>query len=176
MTSIVILYFIIGNGCASSSNPVQSTSSCSDGHFVFAKYSINVDTLNGETIRCPTLTIAGPYYYFGDTLYIETNQPYNSSDEPVINGKSVIVTITSKFGDREDYNLKSGYLPCETRVGDNEIYRSMVTYAYGLGSPSQPFPNDGILEIRPTGDTLVASFKSFCSGDTLRDTAIISPK
>lgn len=172
---LVFSYLSSINGCKKN-ELVASDEPCLEGHVAFAKLTIESDTLGRDTIRCPIIIFGQRPYHFGDTLTVNVNQPFDFSGVPVIGNKPVYVTITSKFGDRETYLLKSGLWPCETVVGEDEIFHAVIFYTYSLSLPSIPTPENGLLEINSIGDTLIVSYRSYCSGNTLRDTVAILPK
>jgi hypothetical protein len=95
----------------------------------------------------------------------------------IIGTKEVFVTVTSKLGDSETYWLKGGAWPCLTTAGDISIYHAIIYYNTKLlGSKPHPFSNNGELEIRTTGDTLIASYSSYSTGKILYDTVAVIPK
>jgi len=167
-----LLYLVLLNGCETN----QPDTAGPDGHVAFGKLTIESDTLNGEIIRCPINISGHRPYHLGDTITVSFDQPFSYSDVPIITNQSVVVKVTSKFGDIEYYVLDPGYWPCESRGGDVQVFHSVIFYVYSLDSPSIPHPNNGFLEIKPTGDTIIASIKSFSSSDTLRDTVALLPK
>jgi hypothetical protein len=116
----------------------------------------------------------GRPFHVGDTLAVQVSQKFAAA---IIGTNPVYVTVTSKFGDRETYWLTAGFWPCESRAVDIDIYRAVIFYnTEPLGGPPYPFPNNGQLEIRTTGDTLIASYMSYCTGNTIRDTVAILPR
>jgi len=127
-----------------------------------------------DSIKCPQFNFWGRPFHIGDSLAIIVSQNFGAQ---IIGSRPVYVTVTSNFGDTETFLLKSGFWPCETRALDVSIYRAIVFYnSTPLGGPPYPFPNNGQLEIRTTGDTLIASYISYCSGDTLRDSVAVIPR
>jgi len=130
--------------------------------------------LNADSIQCPQFNFWERPFHVGDSLAVMVSQNFGAQ---IIGSRPVCVTVTSNFGDTETFLLKSGFWPCETRAVDISIYRAIIFYnSTPLGGPSYPFPNNGQLEIRTTGDTLIASYISYCSGDTLRDSVAVIPK
>lgn len=127
-----------------------------------------------DSINCPYFDYRDRPFHIGDTLAVMVSQNWGAQ---IIGDKPVTVTIRTMFGDTESYLLKNGFWPCESQAVDVEIYRAIISYnSLPLGGPPYPFPNNGELEIRTTGDTLIASYLSLCSGDTLRDSVAIVPK
>lgn len=130
--------------------------------------------LDSDSIKCPQFNFLERPFHIGDSLAIIVSQNFGAQ---IIGSKPVCVTISSNFGDSETFLLKSGFWPCETRAVDVAIYRAIIFYnSKPLGGPPYPFPNNGQLEIRTTGDTLIASYISYCSGDTLRDSVAVIPR
>lgn len=128
----------------------------------------------GDSITCPRFILGPRPYHLGDTLVIIVSQAFGAA---IIGANPVYVTTTSKFGDSETYWLRGGSWPCESRATDVEIYRAVIFYNTApLGGPPYPSPNNGLLEVRTTGDTLVASYVSYCTGNTIRDTVAILPR
>lgn len=131
----------------------------------------------GDSIRCPKFIFWNRPFHIGDTLAINVSSRFDFSGAPVIGGKPVFVTATSKLGDSETYWLKGASWPCQTIADDTEHYSAIIFYnTTPLGYPVYPFPNNGHLEIRTTGDTLVASYVSYCTGNIVRDTVALLPK
>ena len=127
-----------------------------------------------DSIKCPLFNFWERPFHIGDTLAVTVSQEMGAQ---IIGDKPVTVMVRTMFGDTESYLLRSGFWPCEMRAVDVEIYRAITTYnSVPLGGPPYPFPNNGQLEIRTTGDTLMASYVSYCSGDTLRDSVAVIPK
>jgi len=130
--------------------------------------------VEGDSVEhCPKFIYWQRPFHIGDTLAILVSQDFGAQ---IIGAKAVFVTVTSNLGDSETYLLKGGYWPCETRAGDVSIYRAIIYYNTKLlGSKPYPFSNNGELEIRPTGDTLIASYSSYSTGKMLYDTVAINP-
>ena len=177
---ICVFDLVLFYGCKSANAPVQPVDKipCKEGRLFFEKIIIDPD-INplGDSVNCPEFIKGQKPFHIGDTLAIEVDQNFNANSEPVIGNKQVLVLITSKFGDRETYLLKKGDWPCQSYIIGKEFFLSLIQYnSIPLGNPSFPSPENGLLDIRTTGDTLIASYKSYCSGDTLRDTVAILPK
>ena len=177
---VCVFDLVLFYGCKSANAPVQPVEKipCKEGKIYFEKLIVEhkIDPL-GDSVNCPKFIIGQRSFHIGDTLAIEVDQNFNANSEPVIGNKQVLVLITSKFGDRETYLLKKGNWPCYLYIVDKEFFLSLIQYnSIPLGNPSFPVPENGLLDIRTTGDTLIASYKSYCSGDTLRDTVAILPK
>jgi hypothetical protein len=127
-----------------------------------------------DSVKCPQFNFWERPFHIGDSLAIIVSQNFGAQ---IIGNKPVYVTISSNLGDTETFFLRSGFWPCETRAVDVEIYRAIIIYSSTpCGGPPYPYPNNGQLEIRATGDTLSASYISYCSGDTLRDSVAIIPR
>lgn len=147
--------------------------SCKEGLLLLSRFT--VATFPGppgfDSIRCPQFIFWQRPFHIGDTLGVIVSQNFDASGAPVVGIKPVYVKVTSKLGDSEIYLLKGGFWPCEARITDVEILRSLIFYnTYSVNFPS---PDNGQLEVRSTGDTLIASYISYCTGDTLRDTVAV---
>ncbi len=130
-------------------------------------------TVKDSIIYCPRF-IGGSQFHIGDTLAVSVSQEFGAQ---IFGSDPVYATVTSKFGDSETYWLRSGFWPCETRVSDIDIYHAVIFYnSKPLGLPLYPFPNNGQLEIRTTGDTLEAFYVSYSTLDTLRNTVALIPR
>ncbi|MDP4197144.1 MAG: hypothetical protein Q8940_18995 [Bacteroidota bacterium] len=115
-----------------------------------------------------------PILQLGDTIAVVISAKYDYNGSPLIYDKPVYVTITTGFGDKETYWLKGKLLPGQTKLIDIEIFHGLISY--NTFYVSHPSKEDNFLEIRPTGDTLIASYQSYCSGNIIKDTVVILPK
>ncbi|HEX2983175.1 MAG TPA: hypothetical protein VHO28_06490 [Ignavibacteriales bacterium] len=144
---------------------------CEEARFGFAQFTIQTHQIEGyEPVRCPEFWSINGSFSIGDTLAIIVSQTFNAGYKPVIDGKPVYVTITSKLGDSEKYLLKSKIWPCQTLIDNVEWLSEIIDYnTYQPNENHSPLHNNGLLEIRSSGDTLIASYKSYCSGNVLFD-------
>ena len=127
-----------------------------------------------DTIHyCPHFVVTR-LYHVGDTIAVLVSQEFGAQ---IIGNKDVFVTVTSKFGDSETYLLNNGFWPCQTIVADISIYKTVIYYnSKPLDRKAKAIPNNGELEIRTTGDTLIASYNSYSTGKMIYDTVAIIPK
>jgi hypothetical protein len=131
--------------------------------------------VEGESVQyCPIFIFWNRPYHIGDTLAVLVSQEFGAQ---IIGNKDVFVTVTSKFGDSETYLLNNGFWPCQTIVADISIYKTVIYYnSKPLDRKAKAIPNNGELEIRTTGDTLIASYNSYSTGKMIYDTVAIIPK
>jgi hypothetical protein len=150
---------------------------CDDAKLVLSRFTTLAipppPEIGGDSITCPYFIYGPRPFQFGDTLAVILSQPFGAQ---LFGSNQVYVNIKSGFGDNETYCLNSGFWPCETRAVDIEIYRTLIPYAVPLRGQSYPFPNNGQLEVRPSGDTIIASFVSYCTNKHLADSAAILPR
>jgi hypothetical protein len=120
--------------------------------------------LGFDSIRCPTFNAGKRPFHVGDTIAVTISNFFGLSNAEPIGSKPVFVTVTSRLGDSETFLLQKGFWPCEMRQTEVEIFRTIIFYSTSpLCSPVYPFPNNGHREIRTTGDTLIASYLSYCA-------------
>jgi len=130
--------------------------------------------VENDSVNCPKFISWQRPFHIGDTLAVAVSQAYGAQ---IIGTKPVLVTVTSGLGDSETYLLKNNFWPCEIIAIDISIYRSVIYYnTKPIGSKPHPYPNNGELEIRTTGDTLIASYNSYSTGKMIYDTVAIIPK
>lgn len=130
----------------------------------------NTDTC----ITNPEIRIWDKPFQTGDTIAISVSAWFTSFNEPLIFHKPVYVSVKSGSGDQETFLLDGKLLPGETRVPEIEIFRSVIPYSVDHSNP--PVLGNNLLELRPTGDTLIASYRSYCTNAVIEDTAVISSK
>lgn len=173
---IILTAFFLFNNCKKE-EPTQPKINGPEAKLILSKlvtetYPPLVE--GGDTVYCPNFIFWQRPYHIGDTLAVMVSQDFGAQ---IIGSKNVFVTVTSKFGDSETYWLRGGDWPCETRITDVSIYRSIIYYnTKPLGNPPPAAPNNGELEINTLGDTLIASYDSYSTGNVLYDTVAIIPK
>jgi hypothetical protein len=172
---IILTAFFLFNSCKKE-EPTQPEIYGPEAKLIISKLVTETypSPINGDSIQCPNFIFWQRPYHIGDTLAVMVSQDFGAQ---IIGNKYVFATVTSKLGDSETYWLKGGYWPCETRITDVSIYRSIIYYnTKPLGSPPSAAPNNGELEINTLGDTLIASYDSYSTGNVLYDTVAIIPK
>lgn len=177
---LIFISFFFFNTCSDTGTSTEPRSPlpCDEAKLVLSRLTTIVipppPEIGGDSITCPQFIYGPRPFHLGDTLAVIVSQAFGAQ---VIGSNPVYVNIKSKFGDSETYWLKGGAWPCESNAVDVAIYRAIIFYnTTDLGGPPYPFPNNGQLEIRSTGDTIVASFHSFCSGNILTDTVAVLPR
>lgn len=171
----LLVIFLLSNGC-SDEEIIQDNEKpfCVEEGPTFSKLKLETYSDKDTSITCPRFIFWERPFYIGDTLALFVNARYDDSGKPIIFDKPVYVTINSRLGDEETYWLKSGSWPCQIRATDIEFFYGIVFYnTYKVGNAS---PNNGQLEINISGDTLIASYKSYCTGNVVMDTIAILPK
>ncbi|MGE5430902.1 MAG: hypothetical protein ACM3QX_07500 [Syntrophomonadaceae bacterium] len=171
---LFILIFIF-SGCAEKQAiQIEQKAMCEQEKFGFDKLK-QVTHCNTDTcITSPEIRIWDKPFQTGDTIVISVSAKFTSFDEPLIYGKPVYVSVKSGSGDQETFLLDGKLLPGETRVPEIEIFRSIIPYS--VDHSNSPVLGNNLLEIRPNGDTLIASYRSYCTNAVIEDTAVIIPK
>ena len=174
---ITITLLTLINGCKEEAispikNEQRPEAKLSLSRLVTESYPSPVDS--SAVVYCPKFIYWGRPFHIGDTLAVVVSQELGAQ---IIGDKNVSVTVTSKLGDNESYILKGGSWPCFTHASDISTYQAIIFYnTKSLGNPPHAFPNNGELEIKTTGDTLIASYLSYSTGKTLYDTVAVVPK
>lgn len=113
-------------------------------------------------------------FQIGDTIVISVAARFNSLGIPLIYGKPVYVSIKSGSGDQETFLLDGKLLPGQIIATDREYFKYVIPYK--VAQSNSPNLGNNLLEIKPTGDTLIASYRSYCTNVIVADTAAITPK
>ncbi|MDP4197435.1 MAG: hypothetical protein Q8940_20475 [Bacteroidota bacterium] len=113
-------------------------------------------------------------FQIGDTIVISVAAKFNSLGIPFILDKPVYVSIKSGSGDQETFLLDGKLLPGQTLETDREYLKCVIPYS--VNHSNSPGFENNLLEIRPTGDTLIASYRSYCTNAIIEDTVAIIPK
>ncbi|MCU7492669.1 MAG: hypothetical protein HF308_15465 [Ignavibacteria bacterium] len=171
---LFILIFIF-SGCAEKQViQIEEKAMCEQEKFGFEKLKQVTHCDNDTCITNPEIRIWNKPFQIGDTIMISVSAKFTSFDEPLIYGKPVYVSIKSGSGDQETFLLDGKSLPGETRLVGIQIFRIIIPYSVDHSNP--PVLGNNLLEIRPTGDTLIASYRSYCTNAVVEDTAVIIPK
>jgi hypothetical protein len=165
---IVMTIILLLNNCKEENAPIDSIPIGPEARLAFGKFV--KDIIHPDPLKCDKIILAERPYYIGDSIAIIISQEFGAQ---IIGTSDVFVTITSKLKDSEKYLLSGKPSPCEIWLVDYAIYKSMINY--NKQAVDKPTPNNGQLEIRLTGDTLLASFRSFSTGKILYDSLAIIP-
>jgi hypothetical protein len=165
ITTIILLLL---SSCKEEDTPIDSIPIGPEARLAFGKFV--KDIIHPDPLKCDKIVLAERPYNIGDSVTVIVSQEFGAQ---IIGTSDVFVTITSKLKDSETYLLSGKPLPCEVSLVDYAIYRTMINY--NKQTVNKPTPNNGQLEIRLTGDTLVASFRSFSTGKILYDSLPIIP-
>ncbi|MCU7525910.1 MAG: hypothetical protein ACM3UR_14900 [Bacteroidota bacterium] len=175
--SILFLFILIFvfSGCAEKQAvQIEEKAMCEQENLSFNKLK-QVTHCDADTcITNPEIRIWDKAFQIGDTIMISVSAKFTSFDAQLLSGKPVYVSIKSGSGDQETFLLDGKLLPGQIIIEGSEYFHSVIPYSVDHSNP--PVLGNNLLEIRPTGDTLIASYRSYCTDAAIEDTAVIIPK
>jgi hypothetical protein len=128
------------------------------------------------TIMGNIFYFSGKPLYFGDTIrvvimrFARTEDNYNCKS----GSDNMIVTVRTKNGDEEKYQLEIQIFPVTTQ-DNNEFFICPMEYTVTTGN-SNPKKYNGVLELSADGDEIYAQYRSRYDGNMLYATVVINKK
>ncbi|HEX2867351.1 MAG TPA: hypothetical protein VHO03_09935 [Ignavibacteriales bacterium] len=175
--SILFLFLLIFvfPGCAEKQAvQIDEKAICEQENLRFNKLKQVTHCDTDTCITNPEIFIWDQTFQTGDTVAISVSARFNSFDARLIFDKPVYVSIKSGSGDQETFLLDGKLLPGQIIIEGREYFKSIIPYS--IDHSNSPVLGNNLLEIRPTGDTLIASYRSYCTNAIVKDTAVIIPK